>query len=92
MDQEKYAYRKRSSLKTKYSFSSEHLLDDWNKPKKLQWDVQVQETDQQKLSDSKPKFKEADTHYIEVVIEIKLNRLSAKIIKVGLKFKIINVE
>jgi hypothetical protein len=67
MDQEKYAYRKRSSLKTKFSFSSEHLLDDWNKPKKLQWDVNVNESEGQKHSDSKLKFKEADTHYTEVV-------------------------
>ena len=53
MDQEKNAFRKRSSLKTKFSLTSEHLLDDWNKPKKLQWDVNVNESEGQKHSDSK---------------------------------------
>jgi hypothetical protein len=66
MDHDNYAYRKRSSLKTKLTFS-EHLIEDWNKPKKLQWDVQIQESEGQKHSDSKLKFKEADTHYLEVV-------------------------
>jgi hypothetical protein len=61
------ALRKRSSLKTKLSFS-DHLLEEWNKPKKLQWDVQVQESEPNKHSDSKVKFKEADTHYKEIVI------------------------
>jgi len=58
------ALRKRSSLKTKLSVP-EHLLEEWNKPKKLHWDVD--ESEPRKQSDCKTKFKEADTHYTEIV-------------------------
>ena len=60
------ALRKRSSLKTKISIP-DHLVEEWNKPKKLHWDVE--ESEPRKQSDCKIKFKEADTHYTEIVNE-----------------------
>lgn len=79
------ALRKRSSLKTKISVPH-HLIEEWNKPKKLQWDVQVQDSEQLKHSDSKVKFKEADTQYKEIVIINKLKYRTQATIFIYKKF------